>query len=77
MERNNLQYGVSAEGRFGTYYSPREGDREICFETNRKSGIDIISGHIFVPHNLIAPFATELIEMARVLGVTGEKKGNE
>ena len=35
------------------------------------------SGAVVITADDIAPFVTELIEMARVLGVTGEKKGNE
>ena len=75
MENNNPQNGVSAEGKIGMYYNSGVTEPRICFEPNNLSGINVIRDFIFIPANRIAEFCTELIEMARVLGVTGGPDG--
>lgn len=75
MEISNQQFGRSAEGKIGMYYNSGIADQEICFEPNEQSGIGVIQDFIFIPANRIATLCTELIEMARVLGVTGGQDG--
>ncbi len=73
--RNNQHKEVIAEGKIGMYYNATIADERICFEPNEPSGITVISNFVFIPANRIAAFCTELIEMARVLGVTGGPDG--
>lgn len=61
-------------GKFGCYYAgniENTGKKEIYFMTGMTPGVDIIDGGIAIPAQYLAAFCTELIEMARVLGVTG------
>ncbi len=81
MANNNPQNDDGVDGNLGTYYATKHyftDEPRICFEANpRKSDIEIIHGFIFIPKSHLAAFCTELIEMARVLGVTGQEKGND
>lgn len=65
-----------AEGVLGGYYSDaRFSVREIAYEPIASSGIEIEYGRLYIPGDKLAAFCTELIEMARVLGVTGGADG--
>ena len=75
MEISNPKFGCSAEGKIGMYYNSSMAEDKICFEPNDLSGIGVVKDFIFIPANRIAEFCTELIEMARVLGVTGGSDG--
>lgn len=68
-------------GRFGKYVGNAydDGSKAIFVSVNREPIPleNMTSGAVVITADDIAPFVTELIEMARVLGVTGEKKGND
>ena len=67
-------------GKFGTYMSGKDA-KGMKFITIYPSGKDFqttgIVMRIVVCADDVARVCTELIEMARVLGVTGQEKGNE
>ena len=67
------QTGQFAEGVLGGYYSDARFSarvREIVYEPIVSSGIEIEYGRLYIPADKLAAFCTELIEMARRLGVT-------
>jgi hypothetical protein len=69
-------------GKYGHYYgyAPNEPDSASVITVYlTSSDISVSSDRqaIYIEADSIAGFVTELIEMARVLGVTGEMKGNE
>ena len=61
--------GYCSDARFGVRF------REIAYEPIASSGIEIEYGRLYIPADKLAAFVTELIEMARVLGVTGGPDG--
>ena len=68
-----------ADGVLGGYRSDARFSvrvREIAYEPIASSGIEIEYGRLYIPADKLAAFCTELIEMVRVLGVTGGQDGN-
>lgn len=69
------------KGKFGSYHcscSSGKCGSELYFITSEKPGVDAIEGGIVIPAEHLAAFCTELIHMARDLGVTGDiSKGEE
>lgn len=67
-----------AEGVLGGYYMhAHAGTPHIAYQPIISTGIEIEYGRLYIPSDKLAAFCTELIEMARVLGVTGQEKGND
>ncbi len=64
-------------GKYGGYTHPLYVPTCISYQPIPFSQIEIEYGRLYIPADKIAPFVTELIEMARVLGVTGQEKGND
>ena len=67
-------------GRFGAYLPGGDGKgrkKIIVYSNNPDRPETGPTTRMVIYADEIAPFVTELIEMARALGVTGEKKGNE
>lgn len=67
-------------GAFGTYLPGGDGKgrRKIIVYSNNPDRPQVgASTRLVIYADDIAPFVTELIEMARVLGVTGQEKGND
>lgn len=67
-------------GKFARYYGNinDDGSKEMTIVFDESLPIINETAGIFnILQADIAPFVTELIEMARVLGVTGQEKGND
>ena len=79
MKSDNQHNEDGMEGILGMYYPtkhPFTDEPRICFESDTQSNdIEILHGFIYIPKSQLAAFCTELIEMARVLGVTGGQDG--
>ena len=76
MVINNGQGELFTEGVLGGYYTYNNVNTPyIGYEPIISTGIEIEYGRLYIPADKLAAFCTELIEMARVLGVTGGPDG--
>ena len=76
MVINDSQGKLFTEGVLGDYYTRGNiNPHHIAYEPIISSGIEIEYGRLYIPGDKLAALCTELIEMARVLGVTGGPDG--
>lgn len=69
---------MNKRGRFGCYYSYTHDDaRSLVLYPSVKSEGWTPNNVLVIPGDKLNGFVTELIQMARDLGVTGQEKGNE